>query len=258
MKRNNLRFLAGTVLSVSLAGSALAQDNARNIEEVRARFDAFNEAWKARDMDFIRDYYAHDEDMLLFFERRQLRGWNQVETLYENMFAHALPGSVKSTYSNVDIDARGDMAYVAANFHLEVRNPRGETSTDSGRVTVVFEKQEGRWVVAHRHTSFQAPAGPQRRVPLHTDPGPLWSPTLEGAWRSEKGATLVATAGYVAVHGVSSLPASSTYRIADEGLWLTPSGAGQRTPRLIEITQLTSSELSLRLANGPLKFRRME
>jgi hypothetical protein len=33
-----------------------------------------------RDMTFVRDYYAHDANMLLFFERRQLLGWPRVET----------------------------------------------------------------------------------------------------------------------------------------------------------------------------------
>ena len=244
------------VLCLALLGSSLrAQDE---VSEVRARFDAFNEAWKARDMDFIHDYYAHDPDMLLFFERRQLRGWEKVETLYGNMFDHALPGSVKSTYSNVDIGAEGNMAYVAANFHLQVTNPRGEESTDSGRVSVVFEKRDGKWVVVHRHTSFQAPAGPQRRVPLHTEPGPLWSPTLEGAWRSDGGAMLIATSTYVSSKGISGLPQTAKYRLAEEGLWLTPEGGSAPRPRLVELARLTASELVLRLPKGAETFRRVE
>ena len=175
MKTESLLVVVATMFS--LGGSvAVAQDDSH--AQIRERFDAFNEAWKARDMDFIRDFYAHDDDMLLFFERRQLKGWDKVETLYENMFAHALPGSVKSTYSNVDIEAKGDMAYVAANFHLEVQNPQGEPSSDSGRVTIVFERRDDAWVVAHRHTSFQAPPGPQRKV-LSTP-----SPALCGVRRS--------------------------------------------------------------------------
>jgi len=247
--------LVGLFLFSLVGTTVFAQRDEDAVENVRRRFDAFNEAWKARDMDFIRDYFAHDEDMLLFFERRQLRGWDKVETLYENMFAHALPGSVKSTYSNVAIDARGDMAYVAANFHLEVRNPQGETSTDSGRVTVVFERRDDDWVVVHRHTSFQAPPGPQKRVVLHTEPGPLWSPTLEGAWGGSDGETLVATSTYLMAHGIAGLPPSSTYRIADEGLWVTSAG---ESPRLVEVTRLTSDELSLRLPSGALTLARLE
>jgi uncharacterized protein (TIGR02246 family) len=253
-----MKNILGLCSLLLLASVLYAQDDARSQGEVKARFDAFNEAWKERDLSFIRDYYAHDPEMLLFFERRQLRGWERVETLYENMFAHALPGSVKSTYSNVDVGARGDMAYVAANFHLQVTNPQGEESTDSGRVTVVFERREDRWIVVHRHTSFQAPPGPQRRVELHTEPGPLWSPTLEGAWRGDKGEMLIVTASFLSSRGVSGFPETATYRIAEEGIWVTPEGGASPRPQLVELERLNASELMLRLANGVQSFRRVE
>jgi uncharacterized protein (TIGR02246 family) len=239
-------------------GAQPAEDDRRAREEVEALYQAFNEAWEKRDMDFIRDYFAHDPDMLLFFERRQLEGFEAVETLYENMFAHARPGSVTSRVSNLKVDARGDMAYVAANFHLDVMNPEGEEMTDTGRVTVVFERREGRWRVVHRHTSFQAPAGPQRQVPLVTHPGPLWSPHLEGAWRAENGALLLATGSVVTTHRVPEAPAAGRYRIAPEGLWITPEGDASATPRLFEIAGLSSTELVLRLPSGTVSFERVE
>ncbi len=233
-------------------------DDAASAEQVRDCFYKFQAAWKARDMTFIRSFYAHDPDMLLFFERRQLRGWDKVETLYENMFAHALAGSVKSIYSNVDVMASGGMAYVAANFHLQVTNPEGEELTDEGRVTVVFERRGDQWVVVHRHTSFQAPPGPQRRVPLHVEPGPLWSATLEGAWRDETGAVLLATSDYISARDVSGLPDMTRYRIDEEGLWLIPEAGSSARPSLVETTHLTASELVLRLPDGLRTFRRAE
>lgn len=233
-------------------------DDAQSRVEVEARLEAFNRAWTERDMSFVRDFYAHDEDMLLFFERRQLRGFDDVQTLYENMFAHARPGTVRSSFSNLTVDAKGGMAYAAANFRLEAQNPQGQTTTDTGRVSVVFERRDESWVVVHRHTSFQAPPGPQRQVPLHTDPGPLWKLTMEGAWRTDKGATLIATATYVASKNVSGMPDAATYRIAEEGLWVTPDGGAPGRARLVEIARLTGSELVLRLPSGAYTFRRME
>ncbi len=237
---------------------SVARDDAASAEQVRECFYKFQEAWKARDMTFIRSFFAHDPDMLLFFERRQLRGWDKVETLYENMFAHALPGSVKSVYSNVDVKASGDMAYVAANFHLQVTNSSDEELTDAGRVTVVFERRGDQWLVVHRHTSFQAPPGPQRRVPIHEEPGPLWSATLEGAWRDDTGAVLLATSDYIAARDVSGLPDMTRYRIDEEGIWLIPEAGSSASPSLVETTLLTGSELVLRLPEGLRTFRRAD
>ncbi len=254
-----MKSLLAASVSVLLLGTQVVLDeDAASREQIRARFEAFNQAWERRDMDFIRGFFAHDPDMLWFFERRQLRGWSQVETLYQNMFANASPGSVSSTYSNLEVDARGSMGYVAANFDLRVTNPEGEVTNDTGRVTVIFERRDGQWLVVHRHTSFQAPPGPQRQVPLHTDPGPLWSPRLEGAWRSEDGALLLATPTYLTTNGTPGLPAAGRYRIAEEGLWITPDDAPGSAGRLIELTSLTSSELVLRLSSGAMRFRKLE
>lgn len=209
-------------------------------------------------MSFIRSFFAHDADMLLFFERRQLRGWSNVETLYENMFAHALPGSVKSSYSNTDIRASGDMAYVAANFHLQVTNPQGEEMTDEGRVTVVFERRDDRWLVIHRHTSFQAPPGPHRPVPRHEEPGPLWNATLEGAWRDDTGATLVVTPEYLSARNVPGVPEFTKYRLDENGIWLIPAADSSGGSVLVATEHLTGSELALRLPGGLRTFSRAD
>ena len=101
------------------------------------------------------------------------------------------------------------------------------------------------------------PLGPGRRVPIHTEPGPLWNPTLEGAWRSEGGATLVASASYVSASGLSGFPETASYRVADDGLWLTV-GSDRESSRHVELVKLTTTELVLKLSDGPLSFHRVE
>jgi len=178
-----VRLLPSVALLASLASAvapfqgiaAQSAEDLRSATEIRTLFDQFNAAWERRDPAFIRRYYAHDTAGVFFFERRQLKGWPQVDTLYGNMFASAARGQVHSLYDVLDVRARGNVGWLAANFRLEVVEPSGETTVDEGRQSVVFERRDGRWVVVHRHTSFQAPPGPQRHVPLHTTPGPLWS-----------------------------------------------------------------------------------
>jgi uncharacterized protein (TIGR02246 family) len=242
-------FLFLPLFMLSTLGSesrqAVSEADRLSAAEVRARFQEFNRAWERRDLDFVRDYFAHDPDMLLFFERRQLRGWDRVESLYRNMFANASNGTVKSRFENLEVGARGDLAYVAANFRLEIQREQ-ELTVDEGRQTVVYEKREGRWVVVHRHTSFQAPPGPQRRVPLHTEPGPLWSPTLEGAWRGEDGATLLATAAHLLASGIASLPGAYRYRIEGKRVQLDPVSEAVRPAAGLEELEITSKTLSFR------------
>lgn len=241
-----LEFGEGDTGVARVEGQAAA--DARAASEILARFDEFNDAWERRDAGFIDGYYAHDPEMLLFFERRQLSGWPRVKTLYDNMFANASSGTVASTASNVRVGARGDMGWLAANFHLEITDPAGTRAVDQGRQTVVYERRDGRWVVAHRHTSFQAPAGPHRPVPLHTEPGPLWDPSLEGAWRQNGGAGLmIATASHITFAGIDGLPGGATYRTDGDRLRLTPldgtTGADTATT-VLESLQLSASRVA--------------
>jgi len=169
------RAICLAVLTPTLAAAQTAAD-LRSAAEVRTLFEEFNAAWERRDSAFIDRYYAHDTGGVFFFERRQLRGWPRVDSLYRTMFANAARGRVRSLFEVLDVGARGDLAWLAANFRLEVIEAAGDTTVDEGRQTLVLERRRGAWRVVHRHTSFQAPPGAQRRVPLHTTPGPLWSP----------------------------------------------------------------------------------
>jgi ketosteroid isomerase-like protein len=170
--------LALLLVTASLTQPVVAQRDAdrRAVQEIRALFEQFNAAWERRDTAFIGRYYAHDSTGMFFFERRQLMGWPRVDTLYRNMFASAARGRVRSLFDVLDVGARGNVGWLAANFRLEVIEATGDTTVDEGRQSLVFERRAGRWMVVHRHTSFQAPPGPQRRAPLHVTPGPLWSP----------------------------------------------------------------------------------
>lgn len=166
------------VICALTAQTAVAQANSRDAQsarEIRALFDQFNAAWERRDPAFIERFYVHDPDALFFFERRQLTGWDSIRTLYDAMFASAKRGTIRSSYNNLSLHARGDVGWLAVNFRLEITEPDGTSSVDEGRESMVFERRAGSWVVVHRHTSFQAPAGPQRHVPLATGTGPLWS-----------------------------------------------------------------------------------
>lgn len=164
------------LLLVPARAHAQSPADVRAAAEIKQLFLDFNAAWERRDPAFIHAYYAHDSTGVFFFERRQLVGWPRVDTLYQNMFASASRGRVRSLFEILDVGARGDLGWLAANFRLEVIEASGDTSVDEGRQSVVYERRNGRWVAVHRHTSFQAPPGPQRRVPLHLTPGPLWSP----------------------------------------------------------------------------------
>ena len=130
-----LRTIAAALLLAPLAGAADAQSaaDARSASEIRQLFLDFNAAWERRDPVFIDAFYAHDTSGVFFFERRQLKGWPRVDTLYQVMFASAARGEVRSHFDVLDVGARGNLGWLAANFRLEVIETSGDTTVDEGR-----------------------------------------------------------------------------------------------------------------------------
>lgn len=58
----------------------------------------------------------------------------------------------KYTYSAVEPVVRGDVAWAAFRYALAADTPGGHVASE-GRGTMVLEKQQGRWVIVHMHTS---------------------------------------------------------------------------------------------------------
>jgi uncharacterized protein (TIGR02246 family) len=170
MKLTAIVFLCLLTL-FSLSGvSAFANSDEQAIAQLE---DQFAEAWTKRDLKFVERYFAHDPDLVWFFERRQLKGFEEVRKLYQRMFSAA--SNVKRTLKNRVIRVYGDAAFSSANFRIEGVEA-GKRVVDEGRISTFYAKQGGQWVAVHRHTSFQAPLGPQRRVPLLTGADPQPTP----------------------------------------------------------------------------------
>lgn len=156
-------FLLTLFPSPAIGASSLAQSN--DEQSIAQLEDQFAEAWTKRDMKFVERYFSHDPELVWFFERRQLKGFGDVRKLYERMFNAA--SNVKRTLTNRVIRVYGDAAFSSANFRIEGVEA-GKRVIDEGRISTFYAKQNDQWVAVHRHTSFQAPMGRQRRVPLVT------------------------------------------------------------------------------------------
>lgn len=56
------------------------------------------------------------------------------------------------SYSAIEPQVRGDVAWSSFRYALSVDTPRGHTEIE-GRGTAVLEKMSGRWQIVHMHTS---------------------------------------------------------------------------------------------------------
>ena len=147
---------------VSIGSAQAKTDDEQTIARLEGEFA---DAWAKRDMKFVERYFSHDPDLVWFFERRQLKGFDDVRKLYARMFDAS--SNTKRTLTNRVIRVYGDAAFSSANFRIEGVEA-GKKVVDEGRISTFYAKQDGQWVAVHRHTSFQAPMGNQHRVPIVT------------------------------------------------------------------------------------------
>lgn len=85
------------------------------------------------------------------------RGQEEIDELFADLAA-GLSDCTSSTVDLVASDVVGDMAYTAALEHTSA-SINGQPRTYTLRATQVYRRENGRWMVAHRHGDTLADGG---------------------------------------------------------------------------------------------------
>lgn len=107
--------------------------------------------WNAGDIDGFMQYYWKSDDLTFSSGGTTRRGWD--ETLRRYRERYPTPERMgRTTFSGLEMRPLGDTAaLVLGRWELERKpDPIG------GNFTLVLEKQDGRWVIIHDHTSQAA------------------------------------------------------------------------------------------------------
>lgn len=132
--------------------------DARMEAEIKAVLEEFAEAYKLRDLQRAMGCFAPDEDVVMYGtgvdEKRvgrnemrvQLqRDWEQTE-------------STELIYDWVSVSGAGRVAWAAVDATFRIR-AGGDEMVLPARLTTVFEKREGKWLIVQGH--FSSPASGQ-------------------------------------------------------------------------------------------------
>ena len=123
-------------------------------QDVQAAAAAFVEAFNNLDWEKFRLGFSDDATVFFPFPQfpRRASGRAEVEAIFKRFFDEARKRKAAPPYLNIEpkemqTQVLGDAAVVT--FHL------GEGDT-AGRRTLVFQKRQGRWLIAHLHASSLA------------------------------------------------------------------------------------------------------
>jgi uncharacterized protein (TIGR02246 family) len=108
-------------------------------------------AWQINDLEKLHQTYADDVVIVSGNWAPPIVGWTNFSAMYQQQRAQMQ--QVRMDRSNTVIRVFGNFGWACYQWDFSaVIN--GQPSAAQGQTTLVFEKQNGKWLIAHNHTSL--------------------------------------------------------------------------------------------------------
>ena len=158
MKNHSFLLVGALLIGVALytmSFQASAQTNDEDKKEIQALAGRFAAAYKAKDINAIMAGYVPDESLLVFdvVPPRQYAGAKAYRKDWEDLFA-AFPGAVDFEIRDLRIMTDGELAFSHSIQHAVLTGVDGMKVDITARVTDVYRKINGKWLIIHEHISI--------------------------------------------------------------------------------------------------------
>jgi ketosteroid isomerase-like protein len=113
---------------------------------------AFSEGYAGRDLEAVLALHTLDPDLVTLTPEGKHVGPDALRALVEHDLSQF--EAINWSYGWTSVSAAGPVAWVAADATLNLQGG-GPEITLVGSMTMIFERREGKWLIAHGHVSFQ-------------------------------------------------------------------------------------------------------
>jgi ketosteroid isomerase-like protein len=161
--------LAVTALAVMFSRPRpAAYGQSKDEDQIRALEHRFCEAFKSKDVDGIMANYEHSPNLAFFdvVPRREYLGWDAYRRDWQSLFA-SIDSISSFQIKDLTITVDGATAYSYSFQHYLAKAKNGASRDVTVRVTDVYRKRGGKWLIVQEHVSVP--------VDLHTGKGDLQS-----------------------------------------------------------------------------------
>jgi uncharacterized protein (TIGR02246 family) len=145
----------GTALVAGCLSAGLpARAQSKDEQEIRALEDRFTAAFNAKDLDAIMKVYIPGNDLFVFDlgVPRQHVGWDDYRKDWKDFLA-TLSGPVRFSISDLSVTSDGKIAYGHSIQHIKGAATDGSMTDMTVRVTDVYRKIDGKWLIVQEHVS---------------------------------------------------------------------------------------------------------
>ena len=123
--------------------------------DIKALEDRFVAAFKAKDVEAIMKVYAPDQTLFVFdvVPPRQYVGAAAYRKDWQNVFG-SFDGPITVELTDLDIAADRNLAYSHSIQRVAGTDKQGKKLDLTVRVTDVYKKTRGQWLIIHEHVSL--------------------------------------------------------------------------------------------------------
>jgi len=159
--------LIGTALVAGWMSAAVpARAQSKDEQAIRALENQFAAAANAKDLDAIMKVYVPDNDLFVFDVGvpRQHVGWDDYKKDWQDYLA-LFKGPIKFEISDLSVMSDGKIAYGHSIQRVSGTGTDGMSMDMAVRVTDVYRKIDGRWLIVQEHVSVPIDFSAGKPVP---------------------------------------------------------------------------------------------
>jgi len=155
----NLLFTAPAIVTIAgallLASMAPAPARADDAADIRAAQESIAAGARARNLDAIMSNYWHSPKLFVFdvYPPRAYHGWDAFRKDWKDFLA-AYRGPITYEMQDMYVETDGTYGYVHVIEHIAGTPKASGTPPEINmRITELYHKREGKWVIDHEHAS---------------------------------------------------------------------------------------------------------
>ncbi len=149
-----LCLLAFTVSAIAQSPKAAAKKAAAAAAPDKAYLQRILDNWATLDPANVAKFYASGPHTFFDITPLKYGSWDEYSAGVKNVLSR-YKSTVFTLNDDVAIHPHGDLVWATATLKDEMTSKAGKVEVGSLRWTVVFENQDGKWLIVHEH--FSAP-----------------------------------------------------------------------------------------------------
>ncbi len=154
MKRYLAFPFAALLIATGFIIARPAYPQSKDEQAIRTLEDRFAAALRAKDLDAMMKVYAPGDGIFVFdlITPREYASYDAYKKDWASLI-DAVEGPIEYEVSELAIEADGNLAYSHSIQHLQFDRKDGSHYEVMARVTDVYRKIDGKWLIVHEHVS---------------------------------------------------------------------------------------------------------